>query len=421
MLDRYFFKIETIDSIRASWLGKPIELYVTWLAEQGYSFRTITRRVPVLKQFAEFAQGRGALAWDELPVHVEPFVDHWVKLHAKNTRQAKLWVANTAHTPVNQLLSLILTDHPGSRARRSSSTPFIIQAPMFFHYLSEERGLKKSSIFHYSHYLRSFEAYLKRIGLSKLEALSSTILSAFVIDRGNYKLSKGTMTSLCCTLRVFLRYLHREQLHQRDLSSAIELPRQYQLADVPRSISWGDVQNMLDAVDLRTEVGKRDYAILLLLITYGLRSYEVAALTLDHIDWKQERLMIPDRKAGHSTAYPLSLVVGEAILEYLKNGRPKTEARRVFFRIPAPREPITASCISCRVTHYLLKAGINVHKPGSHTLRHTCVQRLVNANFSFKTIGDYVGHSSPSSTATYAKIDIDALREVAMGHGELLP
>ena len=421
MLDRYFFKIETIDSIRASWLGKPIELYVSWLAEQGYSFRTITRRAPVLNQFAEFTQVRGASSWDELPVHVEPFVDHWVKLHAKNTKQAKRWVANTARTPVNQLLSLILTDHPGSRARRSSSTPFISQVPMFFNYLSEERGLKKSSIFHYNHYLCSFETYLIRIGLSKLEDLSPTILSAFVIDRGNYGLSKNTMTSLCCSLRVFLRYLHREQLHQRDLSTTIELPRQYQLSDVPRSISWGDVQNMLEAVDRRTMLGKRDYALLLLLVTYGLRSYEVAALTLDHIDWKQERLVIPDRKAGHSTAYPLSLVVGEAILEYLKNGRPKTEDRHVFFRIPAPRKPITASCISCRTTHYLLKAGINVHKPGSHTLRHTCVQRLVNANFSFKTIGDYVGHSSPSSTAIYSKVDIDALREVATGHGELLP
>jgi site-specific recombinase XerD len=418
MLEHYFFKMDTVDNIRASWLGEPIERYVTWLAEQDYSFRTITRRVPILKQFGEFAQLRGVLNWDELPAHVEPFVAHWVKLHAKNAQQAKLWVANNAQTPVDQLLSLILADHPGSRARRSVTTPFINQAPKFFQFLSEERGLKESSLYHYGHYLRTFEVYLKRIGLSKLKELSPAIVSAFIID--NNQFSKTTMTGLCSVLRVFLRYLHSEQLHQRDLSTIIESPRHYQLADVPRSISWDDVQSMLDAVDRRTQLGKRDYAILLLLITYGLRSYEVAALTLDHIDWKQERLMIPDRKAGHSTAYPLSLVVGEAILEYLKEGRPKTEERHVFYRTKAPRKPITAGCISSRTKYYLLKAGIHVHRPGSHTLRHSCVQRLVDANFPFKVIGDYVGHASPSSTAIYSKVDLEALREVAMGHGEAL-
>jgi len=418
MLEHYFLKIETIDNIRESWLGEPIERYVTWLAKHGYSSRTVYRRVPILKQFGEFAQCRGALSWDDLPAHIEPFVAHWVKLHAKNPKQAVQWVASEAQTPVNQLLSLILSNHPGSRARRSVSTPFINQAPKFFQYLSEERGLKNSSLFHYGHYLRSFEAYLKRINLFKLEELSPTILSAFIID--NNQFSKTTMTGLCSTLRVFLRYLYSEQLHLRDLSSTIESPRQYKLADVPRSISWGDVQSMFDAVDRRTKLGKRDHAILLLLITYGLRGYEVAALTLDHIDWQQERLMIPERKAGHSTAYPLSSVVGEAILEYLKEGRPNTEDRHVFFRTMAPRKAITSGCISSRVKHYLLKAGITVPRPGSHTLRHSCVQRLVDANFSFKTIGDYVGHASPSSTAIYSKVDLEALREVAMGHGEKL-
>lgn len=417
MLERYFFKIETIDAIRASWLGEAIERYVMWLEEHGYSFRTITRRVPILKQFSEFSQCRGASSWNELPTHVEPFVVHWVKLHAKNSKQAIRWVANEAQTPIDQMLSLIITDHPSSRARRTSLTPFINQAPQFFKYLSEERGLKKSSIFHYGHYLRSFEAYLKRITLSKLQELSPIILSAFIIESSRMY-SKTTMTGLCCTLRIFLQYLHGEQLIHRDLSITIESPRQYQLADIPRSISWDDVQRMLEVVDRRTVLGKRDYAILLLLITYGLRSCEVAALTLDHIDWQKERLIIPERKAGHSTAFPLSSVVGEAILEYLKEGRPKTEDRHVFFRIMAPRKSITSGCISSRAKRYLLKAGINVPKPGSHTLRHSCIQRLVDANFSFKTIGDYVGHASPSSTAIYSKVNIEALREVAMGHGE---
>ena len=175
---------------------------------------------------------------------------------------------------------------------------------------------------------------------------------------------------------------------------------------------------MLDAVDQRTPRGKRDYAILLLLITYGLRAREVAALTLDDIDWHNDRLRIPERKAGHSTAYPLSSIVGQAILDYLKLVRPQTTDRHVFFRTMAPQAPITYHAVSASASHYLRRAGVIVSRAGSHTLRHTCVQRLVDADFSFKVIGDYVGHRAPASTQIYTKVAIEALREVACGDGE---
>jgi site-specific recombinase XerD len=194
----------------------------------------------------------------------------------------------------------------------------------------------------------------------------------------------------------------------------------YRLADIPRSISWDEVRRMLEAVDRRAPLGKRDYAILLLLVTYGLRAREVAALTLDAIDWKRERLYVPERKAGHSTAYPLSPMVGEAILDYLQNGRPQTTDRHVFFRVLAPCAPLTWQAIGSRTSYYLHKAGIVVARPGSHTLRHTCVQRLVDAHFSLKTIGDYVGHRSPASTEIYTKVAVETLRELALGPGEEL-
>jgi site-specific recombinase XerD len=110
--------------------------------------------------------------------------------------------------------------------------------------------------------------------------------------------------------------------------------------------------------------------------------------------------------------------VGEAILDYLKNGRPKTTDRHVFFRSYAPPGPLGAPAISERAAHYLRRTGVKVPRPGSHTLRHTCVQRLVDAHFSLKDIGDYVGHGSPDSTKIYSKVDVETLREVALGNGE---
>ena len=175
---------------------------------------------------------------------------------------------------------------------------------------------------------------------------------------------------------------------------------------------------MLDVVDRRTVVGRRDYAMLLLLVTYGLRAREVAALTLDDLDWRNERLRVPERKAGHSTAYPLSPIVGSAIVEYLQQGRPTTTDRHLFFRVVAPLTPVTYNVVGCQASRHLQRAGIAVPRPGSHTLRHTCVQRLVDAGFSLKVIGDYVGHRQPSSTQIYGKVDLDRLRAVADGPGE---
>ena len=141
-------------------------------------------------------------------------------------------------------------------------------------------------------------------------------------------------------------------------------------------------------------------------------------MTLDDIDWKRDHLRVPERKAGHSTAFPLSPSVGEALVDYLQHGRPRSDERRVFLRAVAPFRPISHSVVAQRARHYLRTAQIDVPRPGSHTLRHTCVQRLVDADFSLKTIGDFVGHRSPQSTKVYAKVAVEQLREVALGDGE---
>jgi len=421
MLERYFVRPATVDRIRASWIGKPIEQYVTSLADNGYAARNVFRRVPVLVKFGDFARERGAKRFDELPAHVDAFVERWTKHHGTRctTTVARKKVASEARNPVEQMLRLAVLDFCGRRRARWARLPFDGRAARFFDYLTEERGLRQASIHHYRHHLGPFEAYLERIGCREVAAVSPPILGAFIAESARY-LCSTSVRDRCGVLRVFLRYLHRERLIPKDLSACVEMSRAYRLSGVPRSISWEDVRRMLDAVDRRTAVGRRDYAILVLLVTYGLRGREVAAMTLDDIDWKHERLRVPERKAGHSTGYPLSSTVGAALLDYLQHGRPKTTERGIFLRVLAPPGPFTMSAISSRVSYYLHRAGVNVPRAGSHTLRHTCVQRLVDADFPFKVIGDYVGHRTPESTDIYAKVAVDALREVALGDGEKL-
>jgi integrase/recombinase XerD len=306
MLEHYYLKPETIDRIRACWLGEPIERYVAWLAEQGYAARSVCRRVPMLMHFADFAAARGAKGCEDLPEHVHAFVAAWVRDHGRRckNKEARRQVAGAARNPVEQMLRLLLPDYPDHK-RATRPQPFAESVPGFFDYLRDERGLRPASIVLYTHHLRRLESYLERIELGEFSGLSPAVLSGFFTD-SSQALGKHALNALCGQMRIFLSYLHREGLVASNRGSGIDCPRIYRLADIPRAISWDDVRRLLEAVDRRSPVGKRDYAILLLLVTYGLRAREVAALTLDALDWAHERLAVPERKAGHSMAYPLS-------------------------------------------------------------------------------------------------------------------
>jgi len=419
MLETYFAKPETVERIRASWIGSEVERYVGWMADQGYDARSIWRRVPRAVAFGEFARQRGARDVADLPAHVDAYVAERVSRHQghrKNGSTAQQ-VAKEVRGPIEQMLRIVVPGFKGA-GRAHQHHPFVEALPGFFEFLAMDRGLRPASVRQYLHHLRRFEAYLSRVGIRKLHELSPAVLSAFIAERSAKGLSKTTVSNCCGVLRVFLRYASREGVIGSDLSKTVEWPQVYRLSSIPRSISWTEVGRVLAGVDRRTACGRRDYAILLLLVTYGLRGREVAALTLNDIDWKRERLAVPERKAGHSTAFPLSKTVGEAIVDYLQHGRPKTADRHVFFRSAAPLRPIGSAAVSACATRYLLRAGVQVPRPGSHTLRHTLVQRLVDADFALKEIGDFVGHRSPRSTQIYGKVAVESLRQVALGDGE---
>jgi integrase/recombinase XerD len=367
MLERYFVKPSTVDRIRGNVAGAYIEHYVEWMHKQGYAARNVHCRVPMLCQFGQFASLRGAFDGGSALAHVEAFAVHWQALHGKTCKSAdaRAKVAQVARGPVRQMLELALRGSVEPHRQRKAF-PFEADAPGFANYLREERGLKEATVSHYAHFLGGFSDFLRRVNSEPLTTLSPALLAAFIVDRCP-GLARTSRRDLCGALRVFLRYCYREGLVEHDLSTSVEMPRTYRLADVPRSITWDEVRRMLACVDRRAVVGRRDYAILLLLVTYGLRANEVAKLTLDDIDWKRERLSVPLRKAGHWSAYPLAGVVGEAIIDYLKDGRPETTDRHVFFRTMTPRSPICAAAITSAAAKYLHRAGVQVHRPGAHT------------------------------------------------------
>lgn len=296
---------------------------------------------------------------------------------------------------------------------------FFGSAEGFFDALKEERGLREPTVRLYRGHLVAFEHYLIAEGLCSMAEVTVMHLDGF-IEATRARLCAKAMPAVCCALRHLLRWLYREQRVSQDLGAAVEAPHAYRLSTIPRSISWMEVKATLAVIDRETATGLRDYAMLLLIVMYGLRAKEVAALTLDDLDWRHERLNVPQRKAGHSTSYPLSPMAGDALVAYLAGGRPQTVERRVFLTAHAPRKAVDHNVVSGRARHYLRTAGIETNRPGSHTLRHSCAQRLVDAGFSLKVIGDYLGHGAPMSTEVYTKVDVEALRQVALGNGEVV-
>ena len=244
------------------------------------------------------------------------------------------------------------------------------------------------------------------------------MIERFIVAEGS-RYARKTMVNKCAALRKFLSYLHSKGRIRIDLSAVIAVPRLYKHERCPRFLNRAEIEHVLASIDRGSATGKRDYAMLLLLATYGLRSAEVVHLSLDDIDWRTNKLYIRKRKPGNSSVYPLSGTVGNAIIDYLKNGRPQKGYRSLFLSHNAPHKPFKSpSVVREAAKRYMHLAGFDVVSVGAHIFRYSCAQRLFEDDFRLKIIGDYLGHRDLDTTRRYMKIDIKHLREVALNDGE---
>jgi site-specific recombinase XerD len=219
---------------------------------------------------------------------------------------------------------------------------------------------------------------------------------------------------LTTALRSFLRYARYRGEITVDLAAAVPVVANWSMTSIPRAIAANQVRQLLASINRRTAMGRRDYAILLLLARLGLRSSEVALLELDDIDWNIGQLSIRG-KGGQRTDLPLSSEVGRAITEYLRRGRPASTSRRVFLRAKAPiRGFCGASGVGSIVRHSLKRAGINAPTHGAHQFRHGLATEMLRQGASLSEIGDVLGHRHPQTTLIYTKVDLDALRPLAL-------
>ena len=247
------------------------------------------------------------------------------------------------------------------------------------------------------------------------ELVVPEVLHRFVTIEGR-TCCRTTLQRKCTVLRNFLTYLYQQGVVASDFSTVVMSPRVYKHEQCPRFLTAEEVDKVLAMVPRATIRGKRHYAMLLLSVVYGLRGIEVTRLKLDDIDWRRQQLHIRRRKAGNSTVYPLTVAVGEAIMAYLRDARPQSRYREVFLSSRSPILPLkTTSALGRPLRAFIAKSGVHVDRPGTHTFRYSCAQRLMDRGMPLKVVGDFLGHRDPGSTQRYTKIAIDQLRQVALG------
>jgi integrase/recombinase XerD len=215
-------------------------------------------------------------------------------------------------------------------------------------------------------------------------------------------------------LRALMRYLHSTGRTAVDLAPQIIAPMLYAYETIPSALSSDQISAVLKTThEDRSPMGLRDYAILLLLSTYGMRAGEITRLRLEDIDWRAETLRIRHSKTGAHSLLPLMAPVGEALLNYLRRGRPKTDAREVFIRTRAPYRPL--SKIYSEIRRRLEAAGVKPRgKCGPHAFRHARAVSLLRASVPRKVIGDLLGHRSEEATIPYLKLATEDLRAIAL-------
>ncbi len=371
---------------------------------KGYSRSTLERMAPVLLVAAQAAHRDGGhLNSEQLKVALISQMELRLgRPPSAHTLRLLLGWSRAWLRSIGALTTAEKVPHRFSRELRA-----------FVEHMRTERGLSSATIANRMHLTEGFFASLPT-HVGSIGTISLDQIEVFLLGESKRGWSRRSLRQLGSSLRSFFRFAASRGWCSPALASGLELPRIYDLEDVPQAPSIDEVDRLLASTAAgRDHPAIRDHAILLLFVHYGLRRGEVERLTLDDLDWQGETIRIDRRKSRQVPTYPLSAAVGEAILRYLREARPRSSHRAVFLTLRPPYRPLSADGFSIMVHRRLVGQGIKLDRLGAHCLRHACAGQLLEAGFTMKQIADHLGHRSMDSTRIYTKIDLIGLRQVA--------
>jgi integrase/recombinase XerD len=387
-------------------LAVHIAPFAAWLEEQGYALYSLHRQVLIAACFSRWLGQKGIGSREVSPECAARFLGY----RARRRRICRGDAAALRHL-IHFLRGRGVI--PAEKIQRRQCRPAYQCAQAFEQYLREERALANATVINYMPFIRCFLDDRFGDGPVRLSRLCAGDIVQFV-QRQAPRLHRKRAKLLTAALRSFLRYARYRGDITLDLAAAVPTVANWSMTSIPRAISAEQVRQLLARSGRRTATERRDYAIMLLLTRLGLRSSEVVMLELDDIAWEAGSLRVRG-KGDRRTELPLPADVGNAIVAYLRHGRPRSSSRRVFLRAKAPiRGFLGASAVGSIVRHALERTGIAAPTKGTHQFRHGLAAQMLHHGASLSEIGEVLGHRSPETTKIYAKVDLDALRTLAL-------
>jgi integrase/recombinase XerD len=382
-----------------------LDLFAQSLDEQGFKRRVIGQKIRVAANFSKWLQGEDVAAQDVTDEHVQRFFEG-------PTRQRSVQRGELA--TLRRLMGLLgqlgvvrpVPEH-------EEATPIQQAVGAFADYLRHERALSDKTPIQYCPFIEHFLFERFGHGPVKFAALRAGDVIGFIKQLAA-SLSPARAKAATKALRSFFRYLRYCGEIQLDLAAAVPTVPNWSMTGIPRAIAPEHVQAVLAHCPRDTPVGRRDYAILMLLARLGLRSGEIVALTLDSIDWEAGSIVVVG-KGNRAASLPMPVDVGEAIADYLCHGRPANSSRALFLRVCAPIRALGAGqSVGTIVGAAIKRAGIETRHRGTHQFRHALAADMLRYGASLTEIGSVLRHRHAKTTGIYAKVDFAALRPLSL-------
>jgi site-specific recombinase XerD len=410
-------------------LSQWIAEYEAFLQNNGYDERTVSCRRKHLSCLKRFLASLSLKSIEEFgPEQNRQFVDYWIRHHSRNNvsrkpnRRKYRFQPNHHHAVQQSLRSFFRWARSKGLVQRDI---FPLKAPVrgnyclpetaaYLKFCREHKGLAENSLVQIELFVRRFDQYLHSKQLSKWNQIQVHHIDTFVRQQARKNIKR--IHRVQKVLRGLFRFLFSLGLLNRDWASALHAPRQYRLAHVPRAMPPDQVLQLLRSIDRGRRGGKRDFAMVLMAASLGVRASEIASLMLEDLNWRKAAVRYEQRKNRKILWMPLSRPLIEALASYLENERPQnSEQRTVFLRLNAPWGALTPSALAGVISKRMRAAGITA---SGHWLRHGFASELLRVGVNFSTLQELLGHSHIASTQIYTKIDLVQLREVAENDAE---
>jgi|GEM_PF-1275067 len=402
--------------------------YTAYLKAHGYASRTVARRLKYLRGLERFVARQAMESLEEFtPQHAPAFVAYWVRHEpgAKPSPGLKCRSRFKPHHHIALQYSLRSFFRWAHATGRLHSHPFPLRVPVrgpyhfpqvtdYLRFLKEHKDLAENSLVQIELFVRRFDQFLHAHQVNSWHQLQVRHLDQFVRQQASHNI--GRIHRVHKILRGLLRYLFSLGHLDRDWAAALRSPPDYRLARTPRALPPAQVLRVLDNIDRQAPGGKRDFAIVLMAASLGVRASEIAALRLEDLSWKQGVVRFPPIKGRNFLHLPLSRPLVKALADYFENERPAPSSyRHVFLRRTAPLRPLTPRSASNIIARRMRQAGI---RASGHQLRHAFASEVLRLGTPFSTLQELLGHTHISSTQAYTKIDLTQLREVADNDAE---